>query len=122
MLKLIDERNKILKCEVPESKFNLDLLNKRISCLEAEDNQNKLIQNFQYFSDNPENINMSNMWKQLKKLCPKFGRSLPTAKRNHKGKIVSGEREIKTLLAKEYRERLRSRPIRPALVRALPPP
>ena len=45
MLKLIDERNKILKCEDPESKFNLDLLNKRISCLEAEDNRNKLIQN-----------------------------------------------------------------------------
>ena len=56
MLKLIDERNKILKCEDPESKINLDLLNKRISCLEAEDNRNKLIQNFQYFSDNPEKL------------------------------------------------------------------
>ena len=113
ILKLIDERNKILKCQDPESKINLDLLNKRISSLEAEDNRNKLKQNFQYFSDNPENINMSQMWKLLKKLCPKFGRSLPTAKRNHRGKIVSGEREIKILLAKEYKERLRSRPIRP---------
>ena len=38
------------------------------------------------------------------------------AKRNHKGKIVSGPRDIKNLLAREYKDRLRSRPIRPDLV------
>ena len=42
--------------------------------------------------------------------------NLPTAKRNHRGKLVTGAREIKTLLAKEYKERLRSRPVRPDLV------
>ena len=49
----------------------------------------------------------------MKKLWPKNGNALPIAKRNHLGKIVSGGREIKTLLAKEYKERLRSRPARP---------
>ena len=53
------------------------------------------------------------MWKLLKKLWPKNGNSLPIAKKNHHGKIVSGANELKILLAKEYRERLRSRPIRP---------
>ena len=51
----------------------------------------------------------------MKKLWPKHGNNLITAKKNHKGKLVSGAREIKTLLAKEYRERLRSRPVRPDL-------
>ena len=59
---------------------------------------------------------MSKMWKLLKKVCPKFENSLPTAKRNHKGKLVSGAQEIKTLLAKEYKERLRTRPVRPDMM------
>ena len=58
---------------------------------------------------------MSGMLKLMKKLWPKHGNNLITAKKNHKGKLVSGAREIKTLLAKEYRERLRSRPVRPDL-------
>ena len=49
----------------------------------------------------------------MKRLWPKHGNLLPTAKRNHSGKIVSGPSEIKKLLAKEYKERLRSRPVRP---------
>ena len=51
----------------------------------------------------------------MKKLWPKHGNNLPTAKRNHRGKLITGAREIKSLLAKEYRERLRSRPHRPDL-------
>ena len=49
----------------------------------------------------------------MKRLWPKHGNLLPTAKRNHSGKILSGPTEIKKLLAKEYKERLRSRPVRP---------
>ena len=56
------------------------------------------------------------MWKTLKKLWPKCGNSLPTAKQNHKGKIIYGPNELKKLLAKEYKERLRMRPIRPDLL------
>ena len=37
----------------------------------------------------------------------------PTAKKNHKGKLITGPSELKKLLAKEYKERLRSRPARP---------
>jgi hypothetical protein len=32
-----------------------------------------------------------------------------------KGKVVSGPREIRELLAREYKDRLRSRPVRPGL-------
>ena len=53
------------------------------------------------------------MWKTVRKLCPKCGGTLPTAKKNHKGKLITGPSELKKLLAKEYKERLRSRPARP---------
>ena len=53
------------------------------------------------------------MWKTLRKLWPKNANSLPAAKKNHKGRIVTGPTELKKLLAKEYKERLRCRPIRP---------
>ena len=55
------------------------------------------------------------MWKILNKLWPKCRSTLPIAKRNQRGKIVSGPREIKKLMAKEYKESLRSSPIRPDL-------
>ena len=51
----------------------------------------------------------------MKKLWPKHENILPVAKQNHLGKIVSGPNEIKTLLAKEYRDRLRNRVLRPDL-------
>ena len=74
------------------------------------------MKNFKLYSENPENISMQKMWKVLKRLSPKSAPTLPTAKRNHKGKIVSGPKEIKILLGKEYKNRLRSRPIRPDLL------
>ena len=39
--------------------------------------------------------------------------SIPTAKRNHKGKLVSAPGELKQLIAKEYKDRLRTMPFRP---------
>ena len=113
--RLISQRNELSKFEDQSSKNKVEELCEEISSLEALENRNKLFENFQCFSDNPDNLNVSQMWKLLKKLWPKVGKSLPTAKRNHKGKIVSGARELKVLLAKEYRERLRTRPVRPDL-------
>ena len=56
---------------------------------------------------------MAEIWKLMKTLWPKHGNILPVAKKNHLGKIISGPNEIKILLAKEYRDRLRNRPLRP---------
>ena len=49
------------------------------------------------------------------KLWPKNKSSLPVAKRNHKGRIVSSHKDIKKLLVREYKDRLRCRPTRPDL-------
>ena len=116
ILNLITERNNLIgQSDNPIRKQKIDAINHKISTMEAEENRNKLLENFKYFSDNPENINLSKMWKLLKKISPKVGRSLPTAKKNHRGRMISGARGLKTLLAKEYKDRLRTRPIRPDL-------
>ena len=114
MSKLINQRNILANNSGDfEKEKKLQVLNNEICNLEAEENRNKLVENFKQVSDNPENVNVSKMWKLLNKLWPKNSNSLPTAKKNHRGKIVSGPREIKLLLAKEYKHKLRCRPIRP---------
>ena len=113
--KLIDERNYLSNLADDENKDKLEELTRKISELEAEENRNKLIKNFKEFSDNPETINLQQVWKTLKRIWPKTGSSLPVAKKNHRGKIVSGPKDIKKLLAKEYKDRLRKRPMRPDL-------
>ena len=116
MASLINERNALSKkVETLEIKRKIDEVSKQIFEIEAEDNRNKIMKNFKQFSNNPENINMQKMWKILKSIWPKTGSSLPAAKKNHKGKIVTGPKDLKILLAREYKDRLRSRPVRPDL-------
>ena len=113
---LIDNRNQILRDPKDSLDLNkIELINKRIADIEAEENHKKIIENFKHLSDNPDQINMQQMWKKFKTLWPKSGISLPTGKRNFKGKIVSGPRDIKLLLSQEYKHRLRNRPFRPDL-------
>ena len=51
----------------------------------------------------------------VKKKWPKTPPTIPTAKRNHRGKIISCPTGIKKILSKEYKHRLRARPVRPDL-------
>ena len=107
---LIDKRNKLLKQK--GSSFENDRISKLIADIEAQENRNKIMKSFHYFSEHPENIQMQKMWKALKAICPKLKPTLPSAKKNHRGKIISGQKDIKNLLAKEYKNRLRTRPVR----------
>ena len=111
--KLIDERNKLIGNNATE--IEVENLNDAISNIEAETNRNDIVNQFKSFGSDPENVNLSQVWKLLKKLCPKLAPSLPTAKKDHSGKIISESEELKKLLSKEYKERLRTRPLRPDL-------
>ena len=84
-----------------------------ISDIDARLNYEKIIKNFKTFSNNPEKINQQQLWKTMRKLWPKVEPKLPSAKKNHRGKIISEPNALKLLLAKEYKERLRARPVRP---------
>ena len=53
------------------------------------------------------------MWKSLNRIWPKIQAKVPSAKKNHKGQIISEPVSLKKLLATEYKERLRKRPIKP---------
>ena len=110
---LIDKRNKIAKSN--ENEDLLEAMNCKISDMEAQENWKKLSKQFNELSDNPDNINLTKMWKILNKLVPKVGYELPTAKKNHKGKLISGAKNLKILLLNEYKQRLRNRPVRPDL-------
>ena len=68
-------RNKIL--EGHGSEKEVDILNETISNTEAEINRNKIMKHFKSFSDNPDKLNLGQVWKTRNK-C---GESLPTAKK-----------------------------------------
>ena len=110
--RLIDERNNLMNAK-SDNVEQIDKLNENISEIEASENREKIMKNFKSFSDNPDKINIQQMWKLNKKLWPKCGNALPVAKKNHKGKLVSNPKAIKKLLAREYKDRLRKRPVRP---------
>ena len=103
-----------MKIETEENKIEAKQIDEEVSSFEAETNRNKIMQHFKSFSGDPENINVGLVWKTLN-ISPKHGISVPRAKKDHIGKIVSAPSELTKLLAKEYKERLRTRPIRPDL-------
>ena len=113
---LVDQRNELAKKQNdPEYDEKLNILENEISKMEAEENREMIMKQFKKFSDNPEAINLQEMWKVLKNIGPKFKSSVPIAKKNHKGELVSHPKEIRKLLGKEYKQRLRNRPMRPDL-------
>ena len=113
---LINERNKLVKNNKSEEGLaKIKEIEETIADVEAEESRNIVMENFKKFSDNPEYVNIQEVWKLMKNICPKYEAALPIAKRNFKGKLTTDPGEIKTLLAKEYKQRLRTRPVRPDL-------
>ena len=107
---LINTRNEVAKTKGNEKE--VDFLNEKISDVEAEINRNKIFKNFQEISQNPENVNLGKVWKVYNKMWPKYAETLPTAKFNHNGRLTSAPVELKKLMSKEFKERLRTRPMR----------
>ena len=110
---LINQRNTL--SDAHENQKKIELIEEEIAEKVALQNRNIIVKNFKQLSDNCENVNLQKMWKLMKNLWPKNNSVIPTAKRNHRGKVVSGPTEIKNVLSREYKERLRSRPYRPDL-------
>ena len=114
LAQLINQRN-ILKKNLKAKGYQqkIEDLEDIISKKEAEENRKLVMKNFKRFNEDPENVNLPEVWKLLNNICPKFESSIPIAQQNHKGVLVSNPNEIKKLLAKEYGQRLRPRPARP---------
>ena len=69
IVKLINERNALVNN--PANMEAVETLNKKIANLEAEENRNEIFKHFKSISDNPESINLQQMWKNIRKLWPK---------------------------------------------------
>ena len=110
---LIDRRNKIIQNK-SDNKKEVECLTVRIAEILAEESKSKAYE-FRKFCDKDNTLNLTEMWKMKKKLWPKKRNHLPMAKRNHQGKIVSAPSDLRKLLLKEYKERLRPRPYHPKL-------
>ena len=109
--KLINQRNNLVKKEGSESK-NVQKLDITISEILAEEGRSKAYM-FKKFCDKENTVKVGEMWKLKKKLWPKKKCALPVAKKNYLGKIVSAPSDLRKLLQKEYKNRLRSRPSHP---------
>ena len=112
LAKLVEKRNKIKTISKNTEDGNLLNVERAISSLEAEENRAMFMKHFKQFNDDPENINLNTLWKVFKKLGLKYKNTVPVAKKDYKGNIISDPKQIKNLLATEYRLRLRERPFR----------
>ena len=77
----------------------------------AEENRNKVFNNFQSLTETSGATNTNGMWKLKKQVFPKNPPSLPSAKKDSKGNIISSHEELKKLYIKIYENRLWHRPM-----------
>ena len=62
----MNKRNLILSHNSKERNEELEKIGSEIADLESKHIRNDILKKFRVFSQNPENINLSNMWKLLK--------------------------------------------------------
>ena len=73
-----------MKLDDEESKLEAKHIDEAIATTEAEANRNKIIENFQSFSQDPENVNLDQVWKVMNKIWPKFGTLALSVKKYHR--------------------------------------
>ena len=55
-------------CECTENAKEIGKIETKIAVLESEHLRSEILKNFKHLSENPESINIANMWKLLKKI------------------------------------------------------
>ena len=111
---LINERNKLLKIPNEDNIVKINNLSVIIADTIAKEERAKCHMMKKFCNQNGS-ANLTEMWKLKKKLWPKAPSSLPAAKINHLGKLVSTAADIKKTMIKEYKERLGPRPLQPMM-------
>ena len=124
IIKLLDNRKLLiqkLKSLEEESKQevieDLSKVEDEISTLSAEENRIKVMENFKSLANVDGSTNNMGVWNIKKKVFPKNGESLPFAKKDSKGKVISCQKELKQLYLNTFTHRLHHRPIRPGFVK-----
>ena len=108
--RLIGQRNKLIKQGKIEESKQMDV---QIAIKISEEGRHKANM-FRKYCDKSKSGVLSEMWQLKKKLFPKKASTLPSAKINYQGKIVTEPKELTKLIGEEYgRIRLRKRPCHP---------
>ena len=110
-------RNMLLKIKAckDDEKDNLEEeLNKienEVCELVSEQNYKKVVENFKHLGNKAGQIQQQGIWNIKRKLFPKNKESLPFAKKDCDGKIITSQHQMKALYLDTFLHRLRHRPI-----------
>ena len=89
---------------------NQDILECQIKELEAKRNVDTIRKHIEEMKNNPRDRD-NNVWKMKRKLFPKSEKSLPTAKYNNDGQLITNHSELKEVYLEHFQHRLRQRPM-----------
>ena len=109
---------KMKKCDEhvkEEVEEELNAVDEEIAELVAEEHKNKVVENFKEYSSADGLLNGHGMWKVKRKIFPKNRESLPLAKIDFDGKLITSQNKLKSLYLETFIHRLRSRPIKDEL-------
>ena len=116
---LLDKRRSLIqKMKLAQESEKEDLqeelfkLEKQVADIVAETNRNKVVDNFKSLSQKDGNVNTNSMWSLKRKVFPKNKESLPFAKKDCDGKLVSSHKQLKELYLQTFVHRLRHRPMK----------
>ena len=105
-MKTTEEKN------IEEIEHEIQQVEKEISSLSSKENRDTIINNFSNLTRNDGSTNVNGVWNINRKVFPKNSETLPFAKRNDEGKLISSQKELKKLYLQTFIRRLRHRPIR----------
>ena len=114
--KILEERRNLINKLKKSTNHEKEVLNDKLSEIEGsicnlvyEDNYSKVVDNLKQLGDEGGNIQPLGIWKIKRKLFPKNRESLPFAKKNCDGKIITSQHQLKSLYLDTFTHRLRHR-------------
>ena len=97
--------------EDEETSIKITKIEEEICELVAEENREKVLKNFKVLANPGGLCNTNGMWSLKRKLFPKNKESLPFAKKDCDGKVITAQSQLKTLYLDTFIHRLRHRPV-----------
>ena len=107
----IDKLRKVDEEEENDARDRITKLEEEICDMVAEENREKVVNNFKLLANPGGLCNTNGMWSLKRKVFPKIKESLPFGKKDFDGKIITAQSELKKLYLETFVHRLRHRPV-----------